>query len=128
MKKEDFMENKESFNYTYSSIHKEEIEKIRNKYVQNQESDLDELRKLDQKVTNTATFVSIVVGIVGVLVFGSGLSLVLSFGKMILGIIVSFFGLLVMGCALLVNKIITKKLRKKYGPRILELSERLLKE
>ena len=39
------MENKESFNYTYSSIHKEEIEKIRNKYIQNQESDLDELRK-----------------------------------------------------------------------------------
>lgn len=88
------MENKESFNYTYSSIHKEEIEKIRNKYIQNQESDLDELRKLDQKVTNTATFGSIVVGIVG----------------------------------LLVNKIITKKMREKYGPRILELSERLLKE
>lgn len=88
------MENKESFNYTYSSIHKEEIEKIRNKYIQNQESDLDELRKLDQKVTNTATFGSIVVGFVGVLV----------------------------------NKIITKKMREKYGPRILELSERLLKE
>ena len=122
------MENKESFNYTYSSIHKEEIEKIRNKYIQNQESDLDELRKLDQKVTNTATFVSIVVGIVGVLVFGTGLSLVLSFGKMILGIIFSFLGLLVMGSGLLVNKIITKKLREKYTPRILELSERLLKE
>ena len=88
------MENKESFNYTYSSIHKEEIEKIRNKYIQNQESDLDDLRKLDQKVTNTATCGSIVVGIVG----------------------------------LLVNKIITKKMREKYGPRILELSERLLKE
>jgi len=122
------MENKESFNYTYSSIHKEEIEKIRNKYIQNQESDLDELRKLDQKVTNTATFGSIIVGNVGVLVFGSGLSLVLSFGKMILGIIFSFFGLLVMGSGLLVNKIITKKLREKYAPRILELSERLLKE
>ena len=122
------MENKESFNYTYSSIHKEEIEKIRNKYIQNQESDLDELRKLDQKVTNTATFGSIFVGIVGVLVFGTGLSLVLSFGKMILGIIFSFLGLLVMGSGLLVNKIITKKLREKYAPRILELSERLLKE
>ena len=122
------MENKESFNYTYSSIHKEEIEKIRNKYIQNQETDLDELRKLDQKVTNSATFCSILVGIAGVLVFGTGLSLGLSFGKMILGIIVSFDGLLVMGCAHLENKFITKKLSEKYGPRILELSERLLKE
>ena len=122
------MENKELFNYTYSSIHKEEIEKIRNKYIKNQETDLDELRKLDQKVTNSATFCSILVGIAGVLVFGTGLSLVLSFGKMILGIIVSFVGHLVMGSGLLVNKYITKKLREKYAPRILELSERLLKE
>ena len=122
------MENKELFNYTYSSIHKEEIEKIRNKYIKNQETDLDELRKLDHKVTNSATFCSILVGIAGVLVFGTGLSLVLSFGKMILGIIVSFVGLLVMGSGLLVNKYITKKLREKYAPRILELSERLLKE
>ena len=122
------MENKESFNYTYSSIHKEEIEKIRNKYIQNQETDLDELRKLDQKVTNSATFCSILVGIAGVLVFGTGLSLVLSFCKMILGIIFSFLGLLVMGSGLLVNKFITKKLSEKYAPRILELSERLLKE
>ena len=122
------MENKESFNYTYSSIHKEEIEKIRNKYIKNQESDLDELRKLDQKVTNTATFSSILVGVIGVLVFGTGLSLVLSFGKMILGIIVSFIGLFIMGGGLLVNKIISKKMREKYAPRILELSEKLLNE
>ena len=128
MNDEKLENQKETFNYSYSSVQREEIEKIRNKYIQNQEDDLSELRRLDNHITNTATFASIFVGIVGVLVFGTGLSLVLSFGKMILGIIVSFFGLLVMGCALLVNKFITKKLREKYGPRILELSERLLKE
>ena len=121
------IDNKETFDYTYSSIYKEEVEKIRNKYIQNQESDLDELRKIDQNVTNTANYISIFIGIGGVLIFGTGLSLVLSFAKMILGIIVSFVGFLIMGISPLAHKIISEKLRKKNAKRVLELSERLLK-
>ena len=121
-------ENKESFNYNYSSINKEEVEKIRNKYIRTQESDLDELRKIDAKVSNTSTYISIFIGIIGVLVFGTGLSLVLSFNKFILGIIVSFFGLIIMGTGYLANKFVLNKMKQKYAPRILELSERLLKE
>ena len=120
-------EQKETFNYSYSSIRREEVEKIRNKYIQNQEDDLSELRRLDNHITNTATFASIFVGIVGVLVFGSGLSLVLSFSEYISGTIVGFLGLLIMGSGLLINKIILKKLREKYGSRIIELSDKLLK-
>jgi hypothetical protein len=117
----------ETFSYSYSSIRREEIEKIRNKYIQNQEDDLNELRRLDNHITNTATFASILVGILGVLVFGTGLSLVLSFSQYVLGIIIGFLGLLIMGSGLLVNKMILKKLRGKYGKRILELSDKLLK-
>lgn len=120
-------EQKETFNYSYSSIRREEVEKIRNKYIQTQEDELTELRRLDNYITNTATFASIFVGIVGVLVFGTGLSLVLSFSKYISGIIVGFLGLLIMGSGLLINKIILKKLREKYGSRIIELSDKLLK-
>ena len=120
-------EQKETFNYSYSSIRREEVEKIRNKYIQNQEDELTELRRLDNYITNTATLASIFVGIVGALVFGTGLSLVLTFSKYISGIIVGFLGLLIMGAGLLVNKIILKKLREKYGSRIIELSDKLLK-
>ena len=120
-------EQKETFNYSYSSIRREEVEKIRNKYIQAQEDDLSELRRLDNHITNTATFASIFVGIVGVLVFGTGLSLVLSFSEYISGTIVGFLGLLIMGSGLLINKIILKKLREKYGSRIIELSDKLLK-
>ena len=93
-----------------------------------EESDLDELRKIDAKVTNTSAYVAILVGIVGVLTFGTGLSLVLSFNKLILGIIVSFFGLVIMGFGYASNKIILNKMKKKYAPRVLELSEKLLRE
>lgn len=117
----------ETFNYTYSSVHREEIEKIRNKYIQEQEDDLSELRRLDSYITNTATYASIFVGILGVLVFGTGLSLILSFSKFILGFIVGFLGLVIMGSGLLVNRILLTKLREKYGKRILELSDKLLK-
>lgn len=127
MNDEKLENQKETFNYSYSSVQREEIEKIRNKYIQNQEDDLSELRRLDNHITNTATFASIFVGIVGVLVFGTGLSLVLSFSQYVSGIIVGFLGLLIMGAGLLVNKIILKKLREKYGNRIIELSDKLLK-
>ena len=87
----------ETFSYSYSSIRREEIEKIRSKYIQNQEDDLNELRRLDNHITNTATFAAIFVGIMGLLVFGTGLSLVLSFSQYALGILVGFLGLLIMG-------------------------------
>jgi Fe2+ transport system protein B len=117
----------ETFSYSYSSIRREEIEKIRSKYIQNQEDDLNELRRLDNHITNTATFAAIFVGIMGLLVFGTGLSLVLSFSQYALGILVGFLGLLIMGAGLFVNKTILKKLRDKYGNRIIELSDKLLK-
>ena len=121
------MDKNETFSYTYSSVHREEVEKIRNKYIHVEEDDLNELRRLDNHITNTATFASILVGILGVLVFGTGLSLILSFSEYVLGIIIGFLGLLIMGSGLLVNKMILKKLRGKYGKRILELSDKLLK-
>ena len=65
--------------------------------------------------------------IIGVLVFGTGLSLVLSFSKYVLGIIVGFCGLVIMGMGLFVNKAILNKLRKKYANKIIELSDKLLK-
>ena len=117
----------ETFSYTYSSVHREEIEKIRNKYIEEQENDLITLRRLDNYITNTATYASIFVGIIGVLVFGTGLSLVLSFSKYVLGIIVGFCGLVIMGMGLFVNKAILNKLRKKYANKIIELSDKLLK-
>ncbi|MBP3416486.1 MAG: hypothetical protein J6K76_03855 [Spirochaetaceae bacterium] len=120
-------QNKDTFNFTYSAAHREEVEHIRSKYMESQESDLDELRKIDARVTSTATFAAIGVGIVGIMVFGCGLSLCLSLGRPILGIVLSGAGLVVMGCGLLVNRLVLQRLREKYAPRVMELSDKLLR-
>lgn len=120
-------QNKDMFNFTYSAAHREEVEHIRSKYMKSQECDLDELRKIDARVTSTATFAAIGVGIVGIMVFGCGLSLCLSLGRPILGIVLSGAGLVVMGCGLLVNRLVLQRLREKYAPRVMELSDKLLR-
>ena len=80
------MENKESFSYTYSAKEQEEIMAIRKKYAAPEETEdkMALLRRLDAAVTKKATIISLVLGIIGALVMGTGMSLVMTdIGKMI---------------------------------------------
>ena len=64
------MENKESFNYTYSAKEQEEIKRIRKKYTAPaaEEDKMAQLRRLDASVYSKATTVALVVGIIGALI------------------------------------------------------------
>ena len=68
------MENqdKEKFSYTYSAKEQEEINRIRKKYMA-EENKMEQLRRLDAGVTEKATAVSIIVGIAGALIMGIGM-------------------------------------------------------
>ncbi len=119
--------NKNSFEYTYSATQQEEIEKIRNKYLPKEETKLDELRRLDASVTRLGTIWGLVVGIVGILVFGAGLSMVLVVGSTLLlpGILLGVLGLALMGVAYPLYKNITDRERERIAPQILALTEEL---
>lgn len=119
--------NKNSFEYTYSATQQEEIEKIRNKYLPKEETKLDELRRLDASVTRLGTIWGLVVGIVGILVFGAGLSMVLVVGSTLLlpGILLGVLGLALMGVAYPLYKNITDRERERIAPQILALAEEL---
>ena len=71
------MESKNTFEYSYSSKRQEEIEKIRNKYIEREENKLEQLRKLDQEVERPGTMASIIVGVIGTLIMGAGISICL---------------------------------------------------
>lgn len=71
------MENNQSndkFEYSYSSKEQEEVRKIREKYMPKEEDKLARLQKLDNAVANKATVVSIMIGVIGALVMGTGMS------------------------------------------------------
>ncbi len=130
-RKEIRMENKNenTFEYTYSSKRKEEIEKIRRKYVLQEEDKMEMLRKLDQSVEQSGTIASIIVGMVGTLILGIGMSLTLVWGEayMVPGIMIGITGMIILAMAYPVYKRIVKKQREKIAPQIIELSEELLK-
>lgn len=126
------MENnnkKETFEYTYSSKQQEEIESIRKKYLPKEDDKMELLRKLDKDVTKPGTIWSIIIGVIGCLIFGGGMSLVMVGANtlFILGIAFGLIGIAIMAAALPVYKKITEKERERIAPQILALTEELTK-
>lgn len=126
-----------SFNYTYSAKEQEEIRKIQQKYQPKEEDDIERLRKLDAKVTEKATIVSLQLGIVGALILGSGMSLIMTdlgnilgmqgITNIIVGLLVGSIGMVLAILAYPVYQKVLKKEREKIAPEILKLTGELIK-
>lgn len=125
------------FVYTYSAKEQDEIKRIRQKYQVQEEDGISRLRKLDDKVTQKATVMSLVPGIIGALVLGMGMSLIMTeFGailgmteivKMTMGIVVGIVGMILVALAYPTYRKVLKKERDKIAPEILKLTEELMK-
>ena len=133
------MENKESFNYTYSAKEQEEIKAIRKKYAapEQPEDKMAQLRRLDTAVTQKATSVSLVFGVIGALILGTGMSLAMTdIGKliglaggmaMLIGILSGIVGIVLVCVAYPIYNSIIKKEREKIAPEIIRLTDELIK-
>ena len=123
------MENKETFSYTYSAAEQEELKKIREKYIPREADKMEQLRRLDKSVTQKGTTVSLVVGIIGALVMGFGMSccMVWTDTMLIVGIITGVIGIGLVSCAYPIYNSITKKEREKIAPEIIRLTDELMK-
>ncbi len=123
----------DKFQYTYSAPtedERKEIESIRRQYASSEQGEekLARLRKLNARVKNTAMCAALSLGIVGLLLFGAGMSLTLAYGNYLVGILLSVFGILPMIAANPVYNAVLKRNKKKYGEEILRLSKELLHE
>ena len=126
-------ENRNKFNYIYSApteTERKEIEEIRSQYLPDAKNNekMERLKALDSFVRNTAKLVAFSFGIFGILVFGLGLSMVLSWGGIVWGSIVCVLGACFVSAAYPLYRIIFQRNKKKYGPEILRLSRELLNE
>ena len=135
------MENKndkETFSYTYSAKEQEEVKSIRKKYALTDEEDkMAQLRRLDAGVTQKATTVSLVVGIIGALIMGLGMSLAMTdiseiLGSyrdmgMLIGIIIGIIGIVIICLAYPLYNRVLKKEREKIAPEIIRLTDELMK-
>ena len=126
------MENN-SFEYTYSARRQQEVDRIRRVYLPREEDKLDQLRRLHAIPTRRAQTASLTVGILGMLLLGTGMSLCMTelasaLGSlaMILGIVVGVAGIAAAALAWPVFRRVLKKEREKITAQILQLSEELL--
>lgn len=133
------MENKETFCFTYSAKDREEVRTIRQKYAEPEkiEDKMAQLRKLDASVTQKASVVSLIYGIFGALIMGSGMSLVmtdlgsaLKLGgtiSLLLGILLGVVGIVLVSLAYPIYNKIVKKERERVAPEIIRLADELMK-
>lgn len=123
--------SKETFNYTYSASRQEEIKKIREKYSapEAREDKMEQLRRLDKSVTKPGTVISLIIGIIGTLVMGAGMSMCMVGGDdlFIPGIIIGIVGILGVIAAYPLFNAVTKRQRSKLAPEIIRLSDELMK-
>ena len=121
------------FNFKYvapNEKERKEIDSIRRQYAPQEktETKLERLRRLDSLVKNTATIWSLVLGVVGTLVFGLGLTMILEWNIWLWGIVLMGAGSILVAIAYPVYKLTLNKGKAKYGDEILRLSEELLNE
>lgn len=131
------MENKESFEFTYSAKEQEEIKRIRNKYAVPEETEdkMAQLRRLDASVYSKATTAALVIGVIGALVMGLGMSIVMTdigaalgtILAMIVGVGIGVIGIVLICLAYPMYTRTLKKEREKIAPEIIRLTDELMK-
>lgn len=124
-------ENKFVYNYSApTEDERREIEGIRKQYggEQVKKNSLSRLRELDKRVKNPPLILSIILGVAGVLIFGTGLTMILEWSLYVWGILVMVVGIVPVSIAYPLRKRLVKRNKERYGDEILKLSGELLNE
>ena len=110
-------------------------QKIRAQYMEKQTGELDELRALDAKVKRPASVFAYIFGSISAIIMGAGMSLVMTpiasqlgfaFDPLIPGIVVGVVGMILAIVNYPIYTGILKSRKKKFGPKILALSEKMM--
>ena len=118
-----------AFNYTYSAKEQEEVKNIRKKYMPQEEDKMQRLRKLDAGVYNKASVLSLIIGIIGALIMGTGMSMCMVWTStmMIPGIVVGTIGIVLVCLAYPAYNTTLKRERERIAPEIIRLTDELMK-
>ena len=109
-------------------------QKIRTQYMEKTPSELDALRELDAKVKRPANVFAYTFGSISAIVMGAGMSLVMTdigatigiASAMIPGIVIGVIGMILAIVNYPIYKGILGSRKKKYGAKILELSNQIM--
>ena len=133
-------EKKNGFSYTYSAGEQAEIRRIREKYAPREVSEgdkLERLRRLDTAASQRAQLWALVLGVLGALVMGLGMSFVMTdIGAKLgletalilpLGIGIGVLGCVAVALAYPLYGLILRHERARIAPEVLRLTDELMK-
>lgn len=87
---------------------------------------IDALEALHTKVKTPGMVIASIIGVLGTLVMGAGMSNIMVWDNMTVGLVLGIPGLVMMISAFPVYKAITGIRKKKYAPQIVKLSSEIL--
>ena len=110
------------------------VQKIRTQYTEEEHTQLDELKELDEKVKRPAAVFAYVFGTISAIIMGSGMSLVMTdigaqlgmTETMVPGIVIGVIGMVMAIVNYPMYKKILASRRKKYADKIIALSDKLM--
>lgn len=112
--------------YKANAQDQRKAENIRRQYISRNENKMEQLQKLDDKVKLPGKILASILGIIGSLVMGAGMSLIMVWSDMILGLGLSIPGMLVALIAYPIYTLITNSRKKKYADEIMRLSDDIM--
>ena len=121
------------FEYKYvapTNEERKEIESIRKSYLpqNNDVYKLNRLRRLDSVVKRIPIIIALTIGVVGMLIFGLGLTLVLEWNLLAWGAVVGILGAVIMIGVYPLYLRASRYFKEKHSKEILEISEELLND
>lgn len=113
---------------TLTQNDRSKAEHIRRQYVSREANKLEQLHRLDSKVKGPGRTVASIVGSIGALTMGGGMSIIMVWGSMTVGLPLGVIGLLLALLAYPIYMRMTAKRKKKYTEEILKLSDEVIRE
>ena len=115
-----------SFNPTEQEM--SQAEKIRRQYLSHEENKMEQLQKLDQQVKLPGKITASILGVLGALIMGSGMSMTMVTEVSVLGIVLGVIGMVIALAAYPVYQHITNRRKETYAQEILELTDAVISE
>ena len=121
------MNDTRQFEYNYSADKAKEVEAITKKYMSHEPDKFEQLKALDRKAEKRGQITSLVLGIIGTLILGAGMSIVMegTASLMIMGIVIGVAGIIILMAAYPAYKKLVKEDRNKVADQILALSKEI---
>ena len=112
------------------------VQKIRTQYTEKENTQLDELKALDNTVKRPANVFAYVFGSISAIIMGSGMSLVMTdlgeilgmSNAMVPGIIIGVIGMVMAIANYPIYKKMLNSRRRKYADRIIALSDKIMEK